>query len=278
MHPTLARIERLLSELFKACLLACLATGAVLLFQYRPTGDVQRGVEAITTLIPFGFFFRRVHFASGQACALLALAHVLLRLGGGGRMRTGIRLRLAAALGICFALPATGFILKADAEARLAGTVLRSLAESIPLAGGILGGMVAGHGESFFLPPYVLHCFALPAALAALAAGHLRRMRPAPGAFLAAILGLGFWGTLVPMPPAPPPGAPLLQASGPWFLYGMQEALRLAPPLAVAAALAALPPALLAGLPGLRGAAGRAARLAFAGGVCLYLALGLILA
>ena len=65
-----------LSGAFLACLAACAASGMVLLVQYRPMGDVFHNVEEITTLIPYGFFFRRLHYYSGQACVLLALAHL----------------------------------------------------------------------------------------------------------------------------------------------------------------------------------------------------------
>ncbi|WP_461208221.1 cytochrome b N-terminal domain-containing protein [Desulfocurvus sp. DL9XJH121] len=277
---TAHRLARLLPWLFLACLAICLGTGALLLLHYRPMGDVARGVETITTLAPYGFFFRRVHFAAGQACALLALAHALRHLAArrAARTPTGPRLRLAAALAVCFALLATGFILKGDAESRLAGTVLRGLAESVPLAGPALAPLVAGEGEAFFLPPYVLHCFILPLALLALMGRHVRRWLPGPGTLWTAAAVLGAWGLFVPMPPSPPPGLPALEASGPWFLYGLQLALRHAPPLAAGVLAPLLLAAALVALPCLRGTAGRAVRITFACAAVGYLALGLALA
>lgn len=274
------RLMRLLPGLFLTCLLACVGTGALLLFHYRPMGDVTRGVESITTLAPYGFFFRRVHFAAGQACALLALVHVLRHLVSGRKPRAtlGLRLRLSGALAVCFALLATGFILKGDTEARLAGTVLRGLAESVPVAGTALGGLVTGSGEEFFLPPYVLHCFVLPAGLLALLGGHIRRWLPGRSALLAAGVSLGAWGIFVSMPPAPPPGLPALEASGPWFLYGLQEALRHAPSLIAGVLVPMLLLAALALLPSLRGAAGRSIRIVFACATGAYLVVGILLA
>ena len=275
----LERLMRLLPGLFLASLLVCFVTGALLLSQYRPMGDVMRGVEAITTQAPFGFFFRRVHFASGQACALLALLHALRFVAvRPSTRRPGRWFRLTAGLAVCFVLLITGFILKGDADARFAGTVLRGLAESVPVVGGSLCVLAVGAGDAFFLPPYVLHCFVLPVSLLALLGGHVRIWRPGCASLAAAALIFGAWGVFVPMPPALPPDAAPLAAGGPWFLYGMQEALRYAPPLAAGVIAPALLFGVFAVLPALRGALGRGVRCVMVYGTGLYVVVGIGLA
>ncbi|BBD08485.1 cytochrome b N-terminal domain-containing protein [Desulfovibrio ferrophilus] len=268
---------KLLSGLFLPCLIISLSSGLVLLFQYRPQGNVFQSVEHITTLVPYGFFFRRLHFASGQACALLALIHVTHHLAKGASARTSLRvwLRLTGGLGICFLLLLTGFILKGDQESVLAGTILKNLAGAVPLVGAWLAPLAVGEGQSFFLPPYIAHCFILPVALLALLHGHLRSWRPDNNTLAIAALLLGGWTVTVPLGLPAPPGMPVDGASGPWFLLGLQELLRLMPPLWGGIILPGLFFVLVAALPILRGRWAKPAHYAVLICVGLYLLLEL---
>ena len=201
-----SRIWPVLSEAFLCSLLLCAASGLALAFHYRPVGDVARCVEELTTLAPFGFFFRRMHYFSAQVCALLALAHVLryLLAGAAGRVAPARWVRLMGGLVACFALLLTGFMLKGDAEAVSAATVLRGLAESVP-GGGVVSGVLAGRGDGLLHPPYVLHCLVLPPALAALMHAHVRRWMPGWRRLAVVGLALSLWSMTVPLPlPAPP--------------------------------------------------------------------------
>ena len=93
-------LQRVLPRAFLACLAVCLGSGILLLFQYRPFGDVFANVEEISSLAPFGFFFRRLHYFSGQGCTALALLHMLehcLR-GSYHRMSVPAWIRLGASL------------------------------------------------------------------------------------------------------------------------------------------------------------------------------------
>ena len=274
---SMQKAGRLVSSLFLVCLLACAASGLILLVQYRPMGDVFQNVEQITTLAPYGFFFRRLHYFSGQACAILALAHMAyhLWLGTGNRMRPVPWLRLVGGLAVCLALVLTGFILKGDQEARFAATVLQALAGSVPIAGGTLSGLVAGRGETFFYPPFVWHCLALPLLLYLLLRGHVRSWTPDRGILIPAGFGLAIVCLLLPLPLPLTPGTPMAEATGPWFLVGLQEMLRHAPPLVagVAAPLGGI--VLLGLLPWLKGRARRTAMAAILAGTAGYAALSL---
>jgi len=69
------RPGRLLPRFSLSALLISLFSGLVLVFQYQPFGEVFADLETMTSQAPFGFFFRRLHYFSGQAFAVLALAH-----------------------------------------------------------------------------------------------------------------------------------------------------------------------------------------------------------
>ncbi len=274
------RVWPMLSEVFLACLFLCAASGLVLALRYRPLGEVGQCVEEITTLAPFGFFFRRLHYYSGQACALLALAHVLhyLVAGAAGRMDPARWARLIGALAACFGLLLTGFMLKGDQGAVFAATVLRSLAESLPLCGPMVSGLLVGQGEGLIFPPYVQHCLLLTPLLYLLMRGHVRRWVPNWRRLAAMGVGLSLWCMAVPMPLPEFTGAGGHEVTGPWFLMGMQEMLRHAPPLLAGVAVPAVFLILLAVLPLLRGWLAAVGRYLVLTGVGLYALLAFRLA
>jgi ubiquinol-cytochrome c reductase cytochrome b subunit len=267
-----ATSPRTLPGAFLACLVVCLGSGILLLFQYRPFGDVFQSVEEITSLAPFGFFFRRLHFYSGQACAVLALLHLLdhYRRRSYERLRMSAWSKLGASLAVCFGLLFTGFILKGDLEAQQAQVILASLAGSVPLAGTMLAKLVSAPEPWQFMPAYVLHCFILPLLLALLLKGHVKRLLPGKNLTVWTLLCIGGLALLAPLPLPVPPLSVAAEVHGPWFFHVLQTALRHGPPLLVGVAL----PLGLAGLycilPRVSGTFGRAVRLLLAGSFWLY--------
>jgi len=266
---------RLASRVFLACLALCAVSGALLALQYRPVGNVLQNVEEITTLAPYGWFIRRLHFASGQACALLALHHVaryfLRRAYRGAPLASW--LRLGGGLAVCLLFLLTGFVLKGDAAAVCAGTVLRTLAGSVPLAGGVLANLVVTPGEGFFFMPWLQHCLVLPLALGFLLRGHVRNWLPDARILAGAALALGIWALAVPLPlPVMPPAG---EAEGPWFFLGLQELLRITPPQVGGLVLPGLYLGLFCALPAVPRALQRAAHRLLLAGAAAYVLLGL---
>ena len=270
------RIWPLLSDLFLASLVLCVASGLVLAVQYRPLGDVARNVEEITTLAPYGFFFRRLHYFAGQACALLALAHVMhyLAAGAARRVALGPWVRLVGGMAACFGLLLTGFMLKGDLEARHAAAVLENLAGAVPLVGNVAARLLVGRGEGIFFLPYVHHCLVLPPVLYLCLRGHVRGWVPGWRRLAAAATALALWCLVVPLPLQARPGTDVGPAMGPWFLLGLQEMLRHAPIILAGVVLPAVFMGLVAVLPLLRGRAAGPARFLILGGFCLYAVLG----
>ncbi|THB63856.1 MAG: DUF4405 domain-containing protein, partial [Desulfovibrio sp.] len=145
---------------FLVCFLACVVSGVVLALQYRPMGQVADNLQRITHLIPYGWFWRGIHYLSGQACAVLALLHVARYLSQSLPGRAGAIqwARLIGCLALCFGLLFTGFLLQGGQEALLAARVLTSTLESLPLAGGLFARALIGEGDTVFFLPYLHHC------------------------------------------------------------------------------------------------------------------------
>ena len=77
LRSTIKKISLHLPRLGVSCLIICIISGIILAFYYRPMGNVFQNLEEITTLVPYGWFFRRLHYFSGQIFVILMLLHTV---------------------------------------------------------------------------------------------------------------------------------------------------------------------------------------------------------
>jgi ubiquinol-cytochrome c reductase cytochrome b subunit len=231
-----------LPRLGLSALILCLASGFVLSFYYRPMGNVFQNVEEITTLVPYGAFFRQVHYGAGQLFVILMLLHTvdhfLKRRYGTYSQRTWNL--LVVSLCLCFLTLFTGFVLKGDKEGLFAGRIFMNLLRGIPLVGDRLSRLFIVPGEGFFFLPYLYHCLFLPLLIIYLIRGHIREWLPDQKFLLTAAVGLFSYGLIVAPALDIPPSAPAKEVSGPWFFLGIQTLLKFMPPLWAGVLLPAL--------------------------------------
>jgi len=139
--------------------------------------------------------------------------------------------RLVIPLCLCFFILFTGFILKGDKEGFFAGSILLNILKEVPLIGQTVSSFIIVPGETFYWLPYLHHCFFLPIVVILLLKGHIRDWFPDQKFVLAATTGLFAYTLVVRMPLDIPPQASIPSVKGPWFFLGIQELLRIAPPL-----------------------------------------------
>jgi len=211
-----------------ASLFICLLSGIILSFYYRPFGNVFQNVEEITSLVPYGWFFRQIHYITGQAFVFLMLFHTVdhfvrrrYRMYPAGEW-TG----LVTALIACFLTLFTGFILKGDKEGLFAGTILLNMLDTIPMAGKWLSRIFVGSGDAFFFLPYLHHCLFLPVITAYLIRGHVSAWLPGKGFAAVAFVAAGTYAILVDPFMDIPPEAQAQIVTGPWFFLGIQTLLK----------------------------------------------------
>lgn len=224
-----------LPRLGLASLFICLLSGIILSFYYRPFGNVFQNVEEITSLVPYGWFFRQIHYITGQAFVFLMLFHTAdhfirrrYKLYSAGEW-----VGLVTALTACFFTLFTGFILKGDKEGLFAGTILLNMLETIPIGGAKLSSFFVGSGDAFFFLPYLHHCLFLPVITAYLIRGHVRAWLPGKEFAAAAFLAAGTYALLVDPFMDIPPEAQAPIVTGPWFFLGIQTLLKSWHPLYV---------------------------------------------
>lgn len=227
------KVSASLPRIGLSTLIICLASGIILAFYYRPMGDVFKNVEEITSHVPFGWFFRQLHYAAGQLFVILMLLHTLdhflKRRYAHYPLKVWVYLVLAVVL--CLFTLFTGFILKGDKEALFAGRIFKSILQTIPVAGNPISRLFIRAGEDFFFLPYLYHCFFLPLVIVYLIRDHIRAWLPDRGFMMAGAVGLFLYALLIPPHVAIPPGARVASVQGPWFFLGIQTLLKFIPPL-----------------------------------------------
>ena len=216
-----------------SALILCLASGIVLVFYYRPMGNVFQNVEEITTLVPYGWFFRQLHYGAGQLFVILMLIHTLDHF-----LRKRYRIYpfkdwvlLIFSLCLCFFVMFTGFVLKGDKEGFFAGRIFMNILEAIPSIGGSVAMLFIVPGDSFFFLPYLYHCFFLPLLIIYLIRDHIREWFPNQRFLLIGTAGLFLYAIFVRSAIDIPPEASVEVVQGPWFFLGLQTLLKLFPVL-----------------------------------------------
>ena len=221
-------ISYLLPRFGMSALMICLASGIILIFQYQPAGNVFQSMEEITTLIPFGWIFRKIHYASGQLFVILMLLHMVDHF-----LRKRYRnyssktwALLVVPLGLCFFELFTGFVLKGDKEGIFAGQIFMNIIKDVPLIGIPLSRLFIVPGKDFFLLPYIYHCFLLPILIIYLIRQHIMPWFQDKKTFLGGVLFFLLYSIVVPQPMDIPPEADIEVIQSPWFFLGIQTLLK----------------------------------------------------
>ena len=227
------RISLFLPRIGLSALIVCLASGIILLFYYRPMGNVFQNVEEISTLVPYGWFFRQLHYGSGQVFVILMLLHTLDHFIRKRYTIYPVRewIFLIVSLSLCFCTLFTGFILKGDKEGLFAGRIFMNILQTIPVAGETIARLFVVPGESFFFLPYLYHCFFLPLLIIYLMRGHIREWLPDQRFLVIGGIGLFLYALFVRPAIDIPPEASVAMVKGPWFFWGIQTLLKVLPPL-----------------------------------------------
>lgn len=222
-------------------------SGLVLALQYDLSVPFY-STGTMELVIPFGAFWRSLHFFSSQLFFLLLLVHlaaVLISryfyLAGKADLPTqafvvnpgydGERwLKLVLSVPVALLLLFTGYILRADATGASAGIIAENIIISIPLFGKLLNAILFNISGSGMKVVYVNHLIGLGVLWGYLVWEHLRKYRVSwqnNGLLVILVLAVSMIWT-APIEPFSPGE---FHISGPWFFIGLQEMLRIIQPV-----------------------------------------------
>ncbi|SDO82064.1 cytochrome b N-terminal domain-containing protein [Desulforhopalus singaporensis] len=201
-----------------------LFSGIIVGLQYDWTEPFY-STAAIDLLVPFGEFFRSLHFYSSQLFFFLSCIHLLAVYSRTTRYETTEWLKLIISLVVIVLLLFTGYILRGDITGYAAGNIAEGIMRTIPLAGPILNSFLFSLSDNGLQRVYVHHVIGLDIALLMLLWKHLRLYRVKAEKHLPLICFVLFYCALFPAP-MDPESLGITYIAGPWFFLGLQELLR----------------------------------------------------
>lgn len=225
-----------------------IVSGIVLALHY----DFKEAFYSLTTIeliVPYGAFWRSLHYYSSQLFLLLSLLHLSMVLWKkSADMKRSSWIRLCLSLPSAILLLFTGYVLRGDATGEAAGMIAEHICVSIPLAGEALNALLFDLSASGVRKVYVHHVIGLVVLGGITVWPHLRKYRAAMHNHLLLIL---LTLTLAAILHAPIEASRfgLLFIAGPWFFLGLQELLRSLPTFVAGVLIPLIPVLLLCTLP-----------------------------
>ncbi len=205
-------------------------SGIVLSLQY----DVAEPFYSTATLeliIPFGSFWRALHYFSSQAFFLLLVCHFAAILVNNRETiyNRASWIRLTLSLPVAILLLFTGYILRGDATGMAAGTIGEHIALAVPGLGPLINNLLFALTTGGFKRVYANHLIGLMVLGGWCVWPHLRRYRARWRDHAGLTLILLAISILLTAPMEPERFG-MLHIAGPWFFLGLQELLRYIPP------------------------------------------------
>lgn len=210
--------------------LVAIVTGILLAYPFNESYPLLSTV-GIENVVPFGRFFRRLHYWSGFFTLILLFYHAAETLVAEGyRRRDWARwLALCATLPLLIMIAFTGYVVRGDETGRFAGYIAESLVLKVPLLGPLLNACLCLVRESGVHRPYLFHSYASLVLFFVSGIWHFRLRRLPLEDLLGWLLAPMILTLVYPLGLHAP--GPYLLVKGPWFFLGIQEALRYFPPV-----------------------------------------------
>jgi len=218
-------MARWISWLTLALFLVSLFSGLVVMFAYHPSAAYE-SVQKLTYLIPYGAFFRQLHYFSSELLMGFLIAHITMEL-----LKKSITMRPSAwVYGVVGALAVvllmfSGFVLKADQSANAATQVTFTLMGDTPLLSNLQP--LIQDTISFYHKFFIWHIVLLPLLLGYGIYRHIKLLLPqTPYIIIATALSV-LTLLLIAMPADIIPNEAVEHLQGPWFFWGAENLLQM---------------------------------------------------
>lgn len=201
-----------------------LISGVIVALQYDYATPYYSS-SSIDILIPYGAFFRSLHFYTSQFFFFFTCIHLAVIFRKSESYKKLEWYKLTGTIPLIILLLFTGYILRGDSTGESAGMIAESIVRTIPIADNLVDSLFLSLDTSGLRKVYAHHVIGLDLALLLLLWQHLRIYRikltdhlPVCGAML-------LFSVFV-LAPMDPESLGTTYISGPWFFLGLQELLR----------------------------------------------------
>jgi hypothetical protein len=211
------------------CLYISLFSGIIVGLQY----DFQTpfySTTAIDLLVPYGRFFRSLHFYSSQFFFFFSFIHLIAIFKKAEKYSRQEWVQLTTTLPLIVLLLFTGYVLRADSTGSSAGTIAENIIRACPLIGAPINNLLFSITDTGLRKVYLHHVIVLDLVLLLCAWNHLRVYR-LTGTDCSAMVGPMLLFSVLVSAPIEPEHLGTRYISGPWFFLGLQELLRYLHPL-----------------------------------------------
>ena len=205
-------------------------SGIVVALQYNPAEPFY-STSSIELIVPYGSFWRAMHYYSSQAFFLLLTVHFVAVIWDNSHYYSRATwVRLSMSIPIALLLLFTGYILRDDATGEAAGLIGENITLSFPLIGKWLNSLFLAISTDGLKRVYANHLAGIMIIGTYCVWPHLRRYTTRWRNNLLLICLLLLLSVFL-ITPIEPTRIGLLHIAGPWFFLGLQEALRYIHPL-----------------------------------------------
>jgi ubiquinol-cytochrome c reductase cytochrome b subunit len=220
------------------CLYISLFSGIIVGIQYQPATPYYSSVS-IELIVPFGAYFRSLHYYSSQLFFLLSCCHFIATYSKTDKFTKKDWLFLTSSLPVGLLLLFTGYILRDDITGASAGFIAENIIQSIPLVGHTLNDLLFSISEHGMRKVYLHHIISFDLLLLVLLWAHLRKYKTSISQHPLLLISVFILPIYLTAPLDPElPGIEYI--TGPWFFLGLQELLRYFPPFLAGVAIPAL--------------------------------------
>ena len=211
------------------CLYVSLFSGIIVGIQYEPATPYY-STASIDLIVPFGAYFRSLHFYSSQLFFLFSCIHLVFVFSETEKYTKGEWIQLTSTLPVALLLLFTGYVLRGDSTGSSAGIIAENIVLAIPLIGTSLNDLLFSITETGMRKVYLHHIISLDLLLLIFLWSHLRKHRVFIKDHLF-ILSAACCLPILIAAPLEPEQLGISYISGPWFFLGLQETLRYFSPL-----------------------------------------------
>jgi len=216
--------SRFISFLSLGLFFISMLSGIIIAFAYHPSLAFQ-SVQQISYLIPYGLFFRKIHYFSSEAFTLFLLLHVSLELYKNRINITSSSWNYSVfGLILVIILMFSGFVLKADLSANGAAQVAFNLIKDTPFLKWVLN--LLQDTTIFYYKFFIWHIIFLPLLLGYAIYKHTNSLH-VKSEYLSIALGISALALIFfTMPSDIIPGEKVKNLTSPWFFKGAENLLQ----------------------------------------------------